>query len=154
MQQRATVEEARLLVDFRFSNGFEDNEQDEQDKQDEAVPVAGNAVDEAGDLDEVDELEFDENGDLVSTRQAASSDEAEAEEDEGEAAGRPGNSQGHGPPKNASASTEIVRSEAHGVQTLAAQAAMERFVQPGLSAEGRQRVVAIAAAMIETQGEA
>ena len=149
MQQQDMQQAVDLLVDFWGSNG--DHERFEDDEQDEVFAD--------DDLDEVDVLEFDADNNLVSTRQAASSDEHEhepekdeAEEDEGEAAGRPGNSQGHGPPKNPSASTEIVRSEAHGVQTLATQAAMERFVQPGLSAEGRQRVVAIAAAMMMASG--
>lgn len=120
-------------------------------EEDEYTAMAVNALDdeEAADLlvhMRTHNLDVGEDGGLHSAD--GESDEGEAEQDEGEADGRPGNSEGKGEKKQQRASIDIVRSAAHGVETLAMQEAMRQFVQRGLAAAQEQMVVAIAASVI------
>lgn len=92
-------------------------------------------------------LKFGEDGELESDDGEDESDEAnEAEEDEGEAAGGPVNVEKKD--RQTTANTTIVRTEAHGVETLAAQEEMRKFVKPGLTDEDNEIVVALAAAIV------
>lgn len=125
-------------------------------QQDEDTAMAVNAlnVEEAADLlrqmaTPTHNLRFGEDGDLESDDGEDDDGEAnedEDEEDEGEAAGGPVNVENKN--KQTTANAKIVRTKAHGVQTLAVQEEIRKIVQSGLTEENNEIVVALAAAMV------